>query len=201
METKFFFFLFLFANFFIQTNAQQDTSLIELTTDTVVISDIIKPEKKHNPTTAIIFSAILPGAGQGYNNQYWKIPLFYSALGTTAFSFNYFNKQYQKYLDGLVERQKLTNGEITESELTIFTLEIDETTITQYKDKYRRNRDLSALVFLAVYALNIIDATVYAHLADFDVSDDLSLTIQPEVIPLYTIKNKNTVGLTFRLRF
>jgi len=180
MNTKFFFFLFLF-------------------TDTVIVSEVIKIEKKHKPGTAIIFSAVLPGAGQGYNKQYWKIPLFYSALGTTAFTFDYFNKQYQKFLGGLINFQEHENDSTVQ--ILDYFKDSDETTIVQWKDKYRRNRDLSALVFLAVYALNIIDATVYAHLADFDVSDDLSFTIQPEIIPLYTYKKRNTIGLSISLRF
>ena len=197
MNSKSFFFLLIFVNFFIQINAQTDT--VTVTSDTVIVSKEIPIVKAHKPSRAILLSAVLPGAGQAYNKQYWKIPLFYSALGTTAFAFDYSNKQYIKYKDGIInfnENQLDTTVQI----LKIFE-GVDKTTLEQEKDYFRRNRDLSALVFLAIYALNIIDATVYAHLANFDVSDDLSIMIQPEVIPIYSLKKQNTIGVSICFKF
>ena len=145
---------------------------------------------KRYPKRAALFSAVLPGAGQVYNRKYWKVPIVYSALGTAAFLFQYNNKQYHKFLTGYQQRIDTALDE------TIF----DENTATdvllQYKNSTRRNRDLSVVIFLAVYGLNIIDATVDAELSDFDVSDDLSLKISPEIIPLYGKMKKNTIGLT-----
>ena len=199
MNSKSFFFLLIFVISFIKINAQTDTSSVTVTSDTILISKDIPIVKAHKPSRAILLSAVLPGAGQAYNRQYWKIPLFYSALGTTAFAFDYSNKQYQKYKDGIInfnEHQEDTTVQIIE----IFK-DVDITTLTQEMDESRRNRDLSVLVFLAIYTLNIIDATVYAHLANFDVSDDLSIIIQPDVIPIYSLKKQNTIGVSICLKF
>ncbi len=197
MNSKSFFFLLIFVSFFIQINAQTDT--VTVTSDTILISNDIPIVKEHKPSRAILLSAVLPGAGQAYNKQYWKIPLFYSALGTTAFTFDYFNKQYLKYKGGIINFNE--NLEDTTVQILEIFEGIDKTTLTQEKDRFRRNRDLSALVFLAIYTLNIIDATVYAHLANFDVSDDLSIIIQPDVIQIYSLKKQNTIGLSICLKF
>ena len=197
MNSKSFFFLLIFVNFFFQINAQTDT--LTVTNDTVIVSKEITIVKIHHPSRASLLSAVLPGAGQAYNKQYWKIPLFYSALGTTAFTFGYFNKQYVKYKDGIINYNE--NQEDTSVQILDIFEGIDKTTLEQEKDRFRRNRDLSALVFLAIYTLNIIDATVYAHLANFDVSDDLSIIIQPDVIPIYSLKKQNTIGLSICLKF
>ncbi|MCD6555889.1 MAG: hypothetical protein J7K64_01725 [Bacteroidales bacterium] len=151
---------------------------------------ILVSKKKH-PKRAALFSAVLPGAGQVYNQKYWKVPIVYSALGTAAFLFQYNNKQYHKFLTGYQQRIDTSLDE------TIFSDEISTDRLLEYKNSTRRNRDLSVVIFSAVYVLNIIDATVDAELSDFDISDDLSLKISPEIIPLYGKMKKNTIGLTF----
>ena len=151
---------------------------------------ILVSKKKH-PKRAALFSAVLPGAGQVYNQKYWKVPIVYSALGTAAFLFQYNNKQYHKFLTGYQQRIDTSLDE------TIFSDEVSTDRLLEYKNSTRRNRDLSVVIFSAVYVLNIIDATVDAELSDFDISDDLSLKISPEIIPLYGKMKKNTIGLTF----
>ncbi|MCD4794161.1 MAG: hypothetical protein K8R54_13065 [Bacteroidales bacterium] len=183
--------------------AQTDSIRVDTESDTLIIleEDIIESENtnKKKPARAFLYSAVLPGLGQAYNTKYWKIPVVYSALGGVAFLFNYNNKQYNRFLDGYKE---LREHEIdSTSQITIFTDNPEIETIKQYKDKFRRNRDLSALIFIVVYVLNFIDATVDAHLYDFDISDDLSFKIRPEVLPIYTLKNSNTIGLTFSFKF
>ena len=199
MTVKTLIFIFIFVIISSENFAQTDSTSFDTESDTLIILEqdtveITDPNKR-NPTKAFIYSAVIPGLGQAYNRKYWKIPIVYSALGSVAFFFNYNNKLYKKYVTGLSELLD------TSLQITIFTDNPDVTTITQYKDNFRRNRDLSALIFLAVYVLNFIDATVDAHLSDFDISDDLSLKIRPEVLPIYTQKNNKTIGLTFSLKF
>ena len=183
--------------------AQTDSIKVDTESDTLIIleEEIIESEciNTKNPTRAFLYSFVLPGLGQAYNTKYWKIPVVYSALGGVAFLFNYNNKQFNRYLTGLDEL--LRNKSDSTYAITIFTDNPEIETIKQYKDKFRRNRDLSAVIFIAVYVLNFIDATVDAHLYDFDISNDLSFKIKPEIFPIYTLKNSNTIGLTFSFKF
>jgi len=185
---------FLSILFFSETIFSQSDSIIKNNPDTLIYKDgkeiTTFSKKKKSSSRAALFSAVLPGAGQVYNGKYWKVPIVYSALGTAAFLFQFNNKQYHKFLTGYQQRIDTSLDE------TIFNEDIATDVLLQYKNSTRRNRDLSVVIFLAVYGLNIIDATVDAELSDFDVSEDLSLKISPEIIPLYGKSRKNTIGLT-----
>jgi hypothetical protein len=161
------------------------------------LNDSLNINKK-NPTKALLFSAVIPGLGQAYNNKYWKIPIIYSALGGVGYTFNFYNKQYQKYLNGL--KEILDHETDTSVQLTIFDETIEKATVIEFKEAFRRNRDLSALVFLAFYALNIIDATVDAHLSDFDINDNLTLNVSPEFAPYSLMSTSNYFCLSFSLK-
>ena len=131
-------------------------------------------KKKHSPHKASVYSAILPGAGQAYNKKYWKIPVVYAALGSAAY-FTYDNGQkYNQYRNSFLLRQEggtdEYDGIYTDSQLI---------TIMEY---YERNKELSIIMTAAVYILNIVDASVDAHLFDFDVSEDLSLNTTPKLM-------------------
>ena len=129
--------------------------------------------KKHSPRKASVYSAILPGAGQVYNKKYWKIPIVYAALGSAAY-FTYENRQkYEKYQNALLIRKEGGTDEydgLSDSQLI---------TMMEY---YERNKELSIIMTAAIYILNIVDASVDAHLFDFDVSEDLSLNTTPKLI-------------------
>ena len=130
--------------------------------------------KEHSPHKASIYSAIIPGLGQLYNKKYWKLPIVYAALGSAAY-FTYENGQkYKQYRDAFLLRQEggtdEYDGNYTDSQLI---------TIMEY---YERNKELSLLMTAAIYILNIVDASVDAHLFDFDVSEDLSLNTSPKLI-------------------
>jgi hypothetical protein len=163
------------------------------------LKDTIDTDSK-KPVRALLFSACLPGLGQAYNKKYWKIPIIYSALGGVGYSISFYNKQYQKYLKGLQEL--LLHKDDPTVPLTIFDENADQDLVIQFKETYRRNRDLSALAFLAVYGLNIIDATVDAHLSDFDISDDLSLHINPTIYnsPTYDMTNYYCLTFSFQIK-
>ena len=68
-------------------------------------------------------------------------------------------------------------------------------------DFYQRNRDLSLIFTGVLYALNIIDASVDAHLKDFDVSDDLSMKVRPTMQAIGpSMMPTPALAVTFRLK-
>ena len=141
------------------------------------------------PKRAALYSAILPGAGQVYTKKYWKVPIIYAGLITSAFYINESNEFYQLYKSTYLNR---ING-ITTDEFQGTYSNSDLKTLT---DHYRRNREVSALLFTLTYVLNIVDASVNAHLFDYDVSDDLSLHIQPMY---FSKENATGLSLSFNL--
>ena len=135
----------------------------------------------HSPRKAAIRSAILPGWGQAYNKRYWKIPIVYAALGTSAYVFvdnvSWYRKLRFAYKVA-VEKDVANYGKV-DRRLSRF-VETNNTSFLQYqRNEYRRNVDYSVLAFVLLWGLNIVDATVDAHLKSFDVSPDLSLHFKP----------------------
>jgi hypothetical protein len=133
-------------------------------------------EKKHDPRKATRRSAIIPGWGQAYNHQYWKLPLVYGALAVPASLFVYNNNWYQRTKEAY---DILVNGGDT-SKIYSDLKGVSAEDLQYYRNEFRKNRDYSALFFLLVWGLNVVDATVSAHLKDFNVSDDLSMRIRPD---------------------
>ena len=129
---------------------------------------------EHSIATATWRSTMIPGWGQLYNKKYWKAPVVWAAMGTTI-GFAVFNhgefKRYQNALDLRVDGNSETIDE--------FEGLYNNNQLILLENTYRRWRDLSIILTVGVYALNILDAYVDAHLFYFDVSDDLSLQIQP----------------------
>jgi hypothetical protein len=147
--------------------AQIDTSTLNLP------KSHISNLQSHNPKIAAYLS-IIPGAGQIYNKKYWKVPIIYAALGTASYFFYTYYKATIYYRDEYVYR--LNN------EVPFHNPELENTltdNVLALRNTYRSRMEISIAAFAIVYALNIVDATVDAHLYYFDVSDDLSMTIKP----------------------
>ncbi|MEN6568687.1 MAG: DUF5683 domain-containing protein [Rikenellaceae bacterium] len=144
------------------------------------------------PARASLYSAMLPGLGQAYTGNYWKIPIIYGGLITCGYFINFNNIQYQKYKNLYIEAYNDPQSEAA----TKYSLE----SLDYFKTAYRRYRDYSILAGILVYALNIIDANVFAHFTDFDVSDDLSASFAPVMI--YPLNNQfaNNLSPTFGLQ-
>lgn len=142
------------------------------------------------PTKAAFYSAIIPGLGQAYNKKYWKIPIVYGAIGTSLYFYINNNKNYHKYRDAYKRRLAGFNDDQYQY--------LDDSRLVQAQRFYQRNRDLSLLVTIGFYVLNIVEANVDAHLIQFNVSDKLSF--QPEVYP-NELNNKPNLGLTFNYKF
>lgn len=166
-------------------------------------------EEIHSPRKATIYSAILPGLGQAYNKKYWKIPLIYIGFGTIGYFINWNNENYQLFKVGY---QHLTDGNPeTQDYLKIeavrrINYDVDNPTdfnnlknaLSRRQDYYRRNRDLLIISFVGFYGLNIIDASVDAHLFDFDIGDDLTMNWQPSMIQF---DNKSFYCVNIRFNF
>jgi hypothetical protein len=145
------------------------------------------------PGRASLYSTLIPGLGQAYNGDYWKIPIYCGGLMVSGYLIQFNNMQYQRY------RRDYSNPE--------YAGRLSPDNLKWYRDTYRRYRDYSVLVGIGIYALTIIDANIFAYLRDFDVSDDLSLNIRPGIIdPVYPTRYASTVqplsvGLKMNISF
>ena len=150
--------------------------------------------KKYNPKVATFRSAVLPGWGQAYNKKYWKIPIIYGALGITAGIFSYNLKTYKILKEAVILRSDTDPGNDTlvDPQFVNFSTE----SIRSYRNSFRQNVDYSVLFFIIFWGLNVVDATVDAHLKSFDVSDNISLRIKPGYNP-----NTNTGGISLVFSF
>lgn len=165
-------FICLFFGFALQAQEIED---VEYPIDTTK-----KVKKKffkdgHDPAKAALLSAVLPGAGQIYNKKYWKLPIVYVGLaglaglvGYSATEWRGYTNAYKLELDGDSTTIGTYRGFSGENRLLI------------KRKQFKRTLDISAIALTVYYLLNIVDATVDAHLMDFDVNDDISVSIVPD---------------------
>ncbi|MCF8224433.1 MAG: hypothetical protein K9J30_00995 [Bacteroidales bacterium] len=158
--------------------AQEEVFAVDSTGNEVVISnggtkndtlssarsDTVKNDEdmlEHSPRKAMIYSMILPGLGQAYNNKYFKIPIVYGVLGTVGYWISYNTEGYRFYVDEYEQDQSRENETFLRA--------------------WRRNLELSYITLAGAYALQVLDAYVDAHLFYWDVNPDLTLRIEPSV--------------------
>ncbi|RIH64129.1 hypothetical protein D1164_16350 [Mariniphaga sediminis] len=166
-------------------------------------------EKVHSPRKATIYSAILPGLGQAYNKKYWKIPIIYIGFGAIGYFIDWNNENYQLFRTGY--RHLTDDDPETQDYLKIEAVRRNnydlnnptqfnnlKTALSKQQDYYRRNRDLLFISIVGFYGLNIIDASVDAHLFDFDIGDDLTMNWQPSML---NIDNNFIYCVNFRFNF
>ena len=176
--------------------AQDTTRVAGQDSAAVVLShrDSVRLYWKPDAMRAVWMGAIIPGYGQIYNRSYWKLPIVYGAFFGCAYAITWTNGMYTDYKtayrDILTDRDNGTRSEDPDkSYIAIlpegYTLSgvggFDKwtTTLSNQQNRYRRYRDLSIVAAVAVYALSLIDAYVDAQLFDYDISDDLSLQLDP----------------------
>ena len=140
-------------------------------------SQIKDTTKIHSPRTAALRSLALPGWGQAYNKKYWKIPIIYGAFTGLYFMASFNQKELTDAETSLIQ---LENGETITSDFYNIT-GITTAQITERVDDFRRNRDFAYILMGLTYLLNVVDANVDAHLIDYNVSDDLTLKLQPNM--------------------
>ncbi|TKT90190.1 DUF5683 domain-containing protein [Dyadobacter frigoris] len=172
--------------------------------------DSVKPqiavEKKKfipNPGRATKLAALIPGSGQIYNRDYWKVPLVYAAFAGGTWTALYWNVRYHDFLKGYktfydldpssTNYGKIKTGLTADSRLPIFyrggvlngkqvdslRLTIDQ--VKREKNTYRRYKETAIVFTVALYALSIIEANVAAHLKTFDLSEDISMKVSPKI--------------------
>lgn len=179
------------------------------TTSLFAQTDSIKPAKKnnsifsrqdssktYNPKIATIRSAILPGWGQITNKKYWKLPIVYAALGITTGVFFHNIKQYKEAKNAYINA---IDGNAANDSLIpepYYSVRLSPDAIRNFRNTVRQNVDYSALFIILFWGLNVVDATVDAHLKTFDVSPDLSLQIKPGYSPM---ANTNGISLVMNI--
>lgn len=176
------------------TNPPDSIEVIEVDRGTVTgdVKEVPAPIDSvymHSPKKATIMSAALPGLGQIYNRKYWKVPIIYGGFAVAGYFLNDNLKNIEKYKELFIAE---TDGDPT----TINTSNFTTADLTRIIDQYKQWRDLSYISFVVIYALNIIDANVDAHLFYFDVSEDISLNVVPYMSPI----RSQGVGLSLSLK-
>lgn len=139
---------------------------------------IFDKSRRHSPKTAAILSAALPGLGQIYNRKHWwwKVPIIYGGFAGLGYSVYFNQSNFVKYRDGY----RTLVGDTSLTRYPVDGTQYSASQLKELRSFYKRNRDLSIIFITVLYGLNILDATVQAHLFDFDVSDDMSLHIMPD---------------------
>lgn len=155
------------------------------------------PPGLSRPAKAALWG-LIPGGGQVYNRDFWKVPLVYAALGGMSYSVLFSNTRYQEFRRAYLIR---TDGDSTTIDTGPRTaLYRSDDNVRRAREFYRRNRDLSVIGTALVYGLSIAEALVDAHLSTFSVSDDLSLRVTPTLVPQPGALPAPGVGFTLRSR-
>ena len=210
-------FLFLIGLIFILASHKTEAQNVVFDTvgNTVITADTIvkeeKPAKKakekkpHSPTKATIMSACLPGLGQIYNGKWWKVPIGYAGLGGLGYLVysNYY--EYRSYLHAYeFKTGDLPEGVTLNQHETELANKYADSQLQTYKESYRRDFEFYGILTVAWYGLNILDACVDGHLYSYDISDDLSLSVDPylrSAEPPIKMPQYAQVGLSFKLNF
>ena len=179
-----------------------------LTADTVVketkTAKVVKAQKPHSPKKATIMSACLPGLGQIYNGKWWKVPIVYAGLGGLGYLVYNNYSEYQSYLHAYeFKTGDLPEGVTLNQHETDLASRYSDSQLQTYKESYRRDFEFYTILTIAWYGLNIVDACVDGHLYNYDISDDLSFSVDPYRPVETPIKMPQyaQVGLSFQLNF
>lgn len=166
--------------------------------DEIIVDSVQTKTKEKSPSVlkvlfhgragrALAYSLILPGAGQVYNKRIWKVPIIYTGIGTGFYFYQYNNKKYKRFDYAYTLRVKYKEKSTDE-----FQNVLSENGIYQYRKYYDYYRQISIIGVGILYILNGFEAFVDRHLQEFNISDNLSLRIEPNI-------NNNFVGLKLRL--
>jgi len=185
--------LFGFISFlsYSQTEKNEEVEIDEA--KEIVIDNAVKrePIDALAPSKAAFYSAVLPGLGQAYNKKYWKIPIVYAAIGTGIYFYIDNNNEYKRYRNAYKRRLAgFTDDEFYPS--------VSNDALIRAQKTLRRNKEISLLVTIGIYALNIIDANVDAHLLQFNVDENLA--VKPH-FKMNEMDASTNVGLTLGFKF
>jgi hypothetical protein len=167
-----------------------------------------------DPMRAVWLGAVVPGLGQIYNRSYWKLPIVYGGLMGCVYAITWTNNQYDGYKQAYRDiYYDIQHGTLSESPDKSYIAILPEgytissmggastyqSRLKEWQNASRRNRDMSILATIAVYALSLIDAYVDAQLFNFDISNDLSLDVSPQLY--YDMQNQRTTEVKLAISF
>lgn len=189
--------LFLFlALITISSHAQQDSTKV----DDLKIKGSIKINSNYfnplSPSKAAFYSAIFPGLGQIYNKKYWKAPVVWAAMGTSIYFYIDNNKEYNRYRTAFKLREAGLKDEFTNDNGSLL---ISRNGLISAQKTLKSNRDLSLLTTVIFYVLQIVEASVNAHLLQFNTNDNLSFS--PTIISNPVRYDIPKVGLKLKFDF
>ncbi|MEH6538059.1 MAG: DUF5683 domain-containing protein [Psychroserpens sp.] len=198
MPNKLAYSLFITLFFTCFTYSQDEKTSKAVETDLIVVIDSVKTKRKPlnvlAPSKAAFYSAVLPGLGQAYNKRYWKIPLVYAAIGIPVYLFVKNDKDLDLYRDAFKRRLSgFPQGSIGDPFPNV-----SNDGLIRAQQQLRRNKELALLIAIGMYALNIVDANVDAHLLQFNVDEDLSL--RPH-FKYNQMENNTNLGFTLNFKF
>ena len=195
---------------------QNDSIYLITSVDSLQVAEV-EPEENYVSTStfkpdadkAVWLAAVVPGLGQIYNRQYWKVPIIYAGTLGLVYGITWNDRMYVDYRKGYIDivdtnpesnyfEYLLPKGVVLDSSNKDYYTRVIKTKL----DTYRRNRDLCIIATAVLYLLSIIDAYVDAQLFDYDISPDLSLQLTPTVIaPSSSYEQDTSVGLSCKLKF
>lgn len=182
------------------------TSFYAQTTDSLsvkketglVIQDTLISKEAYNPLApakAAFYSAVLPGLGQAYNKRYWKIPIIYLGMAAGVYFYKQQDDEYDRFRDAY--KRRLAGFTDDEFYGTGATPRITQSQLISAQKSAQRNKDLSIVVSVVFYLLNVVDANVDAHLRQYDISEDLSLEPNFE-LNKFTAQSQYGMSLTYK---
>ncbi len=140
---------------------------------------ILKKEPwQPDPKKAGLYATLIPGLGQVYNRQYWKLPIVYAGLGVAGYFIVRNTKEYNKYRKAYIGR--LNNDYPTDEFVGIYS--VDQ--LKQIQSDYNKNLSMTILFSSLAYMMQIMDAVTAAHLRNFDISRDISMQMRPVITPI-----------------
>ncbi|MDR1415058.1 MAG: DUF5683 domain-containing protein [Odoribacteraceae bacterium] len=184
---------------------------------TQVVSVKIKEKKPHSPRKATFMAMGLPGLGQIYNGHWWKLPILYGGAGAAVYGFDWNQRFYKTYREAFVGYTQYMNAKAADPDLPYprpntwdklfkpggsaenINPQRFQTMLKDGKNNFKRDRDLLLIVMGGIYMIQILDATVFAHFYEYEISDDLSLRVLPSAG--FDPRAGSHAGISLTLRF
>ena len=159
-------------------------------------------DRHPHPGRATLYSALLPGLGQIYNGELFKVPIYWGCLMGSVHFLTTNNINYKRF-------KKIHNLATSDDPTVSNDVPISAESAKWYRDVYRRYRDYSIVATALFYLLQVIDANVFAYMHDFEVTDDISMNVEPAMISPYNeyamanpqSYDRNAIGLKVGFRF
>ncbi len=152
-----------------------------------------------SPSRASFLSAAVPGLGQFYNRKYWKVPLAWAAVGTGVFVYQFNQTEYLRYRTAFKLRSAgFSTDEFYDVNLDGIGPDVSDRALEEAQKKAQSQRDSSLLIAIGLYLLNVLDASVDAHLKPFNMNEDLNVSIQP-ILRQHPVQMGTEIGLNLKI--